>query len=172
MPKESRSADQARLADEVQSGVGPQANTELGEELDASDDRPISGLWEEVRDFYPPGVKSTVDRIVGRGALSVNDLIFLELAELMMIGEKLAANDEKPLGDRVFSQLTSSALQSRKQLGRLVVARGPLGSPMDVPAAVPEGMTLEDLDQAAESSDIGDEVLGLPDDSQLPERYQ
>lgn len=123
-----------------------------------SDGLPVSPLWQLVRDRYEGKTRALVDALVSRQKLELDDLVWLELAEQT----ELSARRDK-------RDIASVMLQSRKQLARLLVARGPIGGVNDVPVRVPEGMSLEEL--TVPLSD-GDDVLAEPRDAEFPERYR
>lgn len=181
MAHESRAADQARLAKAKAKGRAKgAAQAAVEPEPPPADVAPpelpdLSLLWREIRETYPDAVREQIERIMRAGKLQIDDLIFLELAEHQML--TLALSDPK-LGERVKAQLTSAALQSRKQIARLLVERGPLGGVMDQPVAVPEGMTLPELDAVARkhdtsgAGDTGMDMMARPGDADLPEKYR
>lgn len=125
----------------------------------------LSGLWDVMRQGYTADVVSQVDAMLLRGKLSIDDLVWLELAELVQIRAWL----KRPkVGDRTRERALSMALQARKQLGRLLEIRGAIGSANDVPVRVPLGLALD----ALPDPDGGDDVLGEPTEQELPERYR
>lgn len=146
------------LREEVWGAGPPKAEPELVEPGPRDiEGTPLSQLWDLMRAGYDPTVRRVVDTMLTRQKLELDDLIYLEFAELQML-----------LRERT-KETSALALQSRKQIARLLVARGPIGGVNDVPVAVPAGMSLDDLTRPL---DDGDDIHGLPPDSSLPERYR
>lgn len=127
--------------------------------------KPLSALWDAVRANYSPTVVTQVDALLTTGRLSLDDLIWLELAELAQIRVWLS---RPKVGDRTRERGLSMSLQTRKNLAKLLEIRGAIGSANDVPVRVPEGLQLDSLPDP----DDGDDVLGEPTDDELPERYR
>ncbi len=135
----------------------PKTEPELAPGPTDDDGRPLSHLWDIVRGSYPEHVTRAVDTLMRRRSLELDDLVWLEFAEHGMLVEQRT------------QQTANAALQSRKQMARLLVARGPITGVNDVPVRVPDGL---DLDALTRPPDEGDNIRHEPTDADLPEHYR
>lgn len=126
--------------------------------------RPLSLLWDTMRARYPRDVRLEVENLMRGGSLELDDLVWLELAEHADMGKMVATATE-----RFQERLITTRLQSRKQVMRIIVERGPVGGVNARNVRVPEGLELENLTRPA---DEGDDVLAEPVIEDLPERYR
>lgn len=126
--------------------------------------RPLSLMWSILRSRYDPGIRKELEEIMRLGALELGDLVWLELAEHQEMGRLLAK-----ASDRYAEKLVSARQQSRKQVMRILVERGPVGGVNGRNVRVPDGLSLEELTRPP---DLGDDVLAEPDIDRLPKRYQ
>lgn len=127
--------------------------------------RPLSELWDAVRRQYKsPQIRDTVERLMRSGSLELDDLVWLELAEHEALGAMLDG-----AGERMKERLVTARLQSRKQVMRIIVERGPIGGVNARNVRVPPGLELEELTRPP---DLGDDVLAEPVVEDLPERYR
>lgn len=126
--------------------------------------RPLSLLWDAMRGHYSQPVRVEVETLMRGGSLELDDLVWLELAEHAAIGALAATATE-----RFQERIISTRLQSRKQVMRIIVERGPVGGVNARNVRVPEGL---ELDVLTRPPDEGDDVLAEPDIAALPERYQ
>lgn len=129
--------------------------------------RPLSALWDVMRSGYRPAVRAQVEALMRQGALEIDDLVWLELAEHSDLGCMLRG--PTPPTERFADRLISSRLQARKQIMRLIVERGPVGGVNARQVRVPVGLELEALTRPP---DTGEDVLAEPDIDKLPERYR
>lgn len=155
------------IAEEVFGSGPPAKEPELDAAPKDAEGKPLSHLWDLARANYRPKVQQFVDALMRRNRLELDDLIYLEFAEHGELSAYLTepGNDTK----RVREALSSTMLQSRKQMARLLVARGPIGGVNDVPVRVPEGLDLASLTLPP---DEGDDVLARPSDASLPEQFR
>lgn len=122
--------------------------------------RPLSLLWAEMRGAYTPKVRRVVERLMRRGPLELDDLVHIEIANAIEMQELMDGATE-----RFQERLLSMQLQSRKQLMRIIVERGPVGGVNARAVRVPEGL---DLDFLTRPPDLGDNILEPPDPAKLP----
>ena len=165
--RKPRARTEKTIAQEVFGSGPPKREPELAAGPVDTDGRPLSQLWDLARPNYRPTTRAFVDELMRRNRVELDDLIFLEFAEHAELGAYLGepGKDSK----RLRESLSSTMLQSRKQLARLLVARGPIGGVNDVPVRVPDGLDLESLTR---EPDEGDDVLAKPRDPDLPEQYR
>lgn len=126
--------------------------------------RPLSLMWSIVRSRYDREIVRELEAILSLGALELDDLVWLELAEHQRLGRL-----GKGATERMQERLISAQQQSRKQLMRILVERGPVGGVNARQVRVPEGLELEAL---TVEPDLGDDVLAEPVIEHLPQRYQ
>lgn len=159
-PPKTAKADPLQMAPEVEPDeveLPPSPTDEAG--------RPLSELWDAVRGQYKsPAVRGTVERLMRAGSLELDDLVWLELAEHEQLGLMT-----ETAGERLKERLVSARLQSRKQVMRILVERGPVGGVNARNVRVPPGLELEELTRPP---DLGDDVLAEPVVEDLPERYR
>lgn len=126
--------------------------------------KPLSLLWSVIRRRFDPTIRARVEDLMRLGSLDLDDLVWLELAEHDEMGRLMDTASE-----RFQEKLVVARLQSRKQVMRVIVERGPRGGVNAQNVKVPEGM---DLDSLTLPPDEGDDVLAEPNIDQLPERYR
>lgn len=126
--------------------------------------RPLSLLWDSVRAGYSSRSRRVVEGLLAAGALELDDLVWLELAEHEALGELMTGATE-----RMQERLVSSRQQSRKQIMRIIVERGPVGGVNARTVRVPDGLSLDELTRPP---DFGDDILAEPVIEELPERYR
>jgi len=166
-PRAPRTKPELSLKEEVFGTGPPKREPELDAGPMDTEGRPLSQLWDLARANYRPTVRTFVDELMRRNRIELDDLIFMEFAEHAELAAYLATPgiDSK----RIREALASTMLQSRKQMARLLVARGPIGGVNDVPVRVPDGLDLESLTR---TPDEGDDVLAKPRDADLPQQYR
>lgn len=158
-PQPPSPIDEPGIKDEVFGSGPPSSCPELVPDdppIDA-DGNPLSPLWHLARGTYDQPIRQMVDDLMRRQKLSLDDLLWLEFAEHGML-----------LRER-SKDTAAAALQSRKQMARILVARGDLGGVNDVPVRVPDGLSLDEL---VHPNPEGDNILAEPRDSDLPARYR
>lgn len=121
-------------------------------------------MWSIIRSRYDREIRGELEQIMKLGALELDDLVWLELAEHQEMGRLLRTASE-----RYAEKLVSARQQSRKQVMRILVERGPVGGVNGRNVRVPDGLSLEELTRPP---DLGDDVLAEPDIDKLPERYR
>ncbi len=126
--------------------------------------RPLSLMWSIVRSRYDREIIAELEQIMSLGALELDDLVWLELAEHQRLGRMGRGATE-----RFVERLIGAQQQSRKQIMRILVERGPVGGVNARHVRVPEGLELETL---TVEPDLGDDVLAEPVIEDLPVRYQ
>lgn len=150
--------------------VEPEGPPEV--EPDAVDDgppcdetgKPLSMLWSVVRRRFDASIRVRVEDLMRLGSLDLDDLVWLEMAEHDEMGRLMDTATE-----RFQEKLVVARLQSRKQIMRIIVERGPRGGVNAQNVKVPDGL---DLDSLTFPPDEGDDVLAEPDIEALPERYR
>lgn len=166
MPRESRAADQRRLAEEHAAGTGQGAGKRGRGRPKKSKEEAVSAAWEVLRRQYSEEAHATVVGLKQSG-LTIDDLVALEIAELAQVNARRAKLPQHQQGG--YQRLSQVAMQCRKQLMRLLVLRGGGVNVNDAEVRIPEGL---DILERPALPIIGDDVLAKPDLSALPERYR
>ena len=95
-----------------------------------------SGMWSVLREMYEPDVVKAVEAAVGKGGVTLADVLMLELAEFWRIMHFGAVDD----ADHLLAQKI-------KHLRVLCVAMGNTGDANTRHVAVPEGVFMPHVDE-------------------------
>ena len=109
----------------------------------------VSAIWESVRKHHGKRVRDLVDGYVDRGdSFSLRDLLMLELAAHEEMRDIMHAEPEEA------KAISTTMLQSRRQLRQILSDIGDGGDISTRPVRVPEGL------RVLPSADEGDDLLG------------
>jgi len=109
----------------------------------------VSAIWKSVRKHHGKRVRELIDTYIETGdSFSLRDLLMLELAAHEEMRDIMHAEPEEA------KAITSTMLQSRRQLRQILTDIGEGGDVSTRPVRVPEGL------RVLPSGDEGDDLLG------------